>query len=71
MNIFSDDEMTFELNKVFQKEMKNKTTLRKSRILEKELKNLKKFSIESMKIIINTMKSIDENSKRVVFKHFD
>ena len=71
MNNFSDDEITFELSKLIQKEAKNKKTLRKTRMLEQELKSLKRYSIESMKIIINTMKSIDENSKRIVFKHFD
>ena len=71
MNNFSDDEITYELSKLIQKEAKNKKTLRKTRMLEQELKSLKRYSIESMKIIINTMKSIDENSKRIVFKHFD
>ena len=28
-------------------------------------------SIEAVQAIIETIKSIDENSKRIVFKHFD
>ena len=32
---------------------------------------MKQFSIDAMRTIVDTIKSIDENSKKIVFKHFD
>jgi len=32
---------------------------------------LKHFTIQGMRAIIDTINSIDENSKKIVFKHFD
>ena len=71
MDNFSEDEITFELNRKIIKEKKDKIALKKARKLEQQLIELKQFSIEAMKTIVETIKSIDENSKKIVFKHFD
>ena len=71
MENFSEDEITFELNRKIIKEKKDKIALKKARKLEAQLQDLKHFSIEAMKVIVDTIKSIDENSKKIVFKHFD
>jgi len=71
MDNFSEDEITFELNRKIIKEKKDKIALKKARKLEQQLKDLKQFSIDAMRTIVDTIKSIDENSKKIVFKHFD
>ena len=32
---------------------------------------MKNFQIEGMKALVDTINSIDENSKKILFKHFD
>ena len=71
MDNFSEDEITFELNRKIIKEKKDKIALKKARKLEQQLKELKQFSVDAMRTIVDTIKSIDENSKKIVFKHFD
>lgn len=36
-----------------------------------QIQDLKRQSIDGMKAIIETISSIDENSKKILFKHFD
>jgi len=35
------------------------------------VRDLKQFSLMGMRSIVDMIKSIDENSKKIVFKHFD
>jgi Cu/Ag efflux protein CusF len=53
------------------KDKKDKVALQKAKILKQQLYELKKHSIKGMKAIIETISSIDENSKKILFKHFD
>ena len=71
MENFSEDEITFELNRKIIKEKKDKMSLKKVRKLESHLSDLKTFSIEAMKLIVDTIASIDENSKKIVFQNFN
>ena len=71
MNNFSEDEITYEMNRKIIRDKKDMVALKKARKLEAHLKDLKKFSTGSMRTIVDTIKSIDENSKKIVFKHFD
>ena len=68
---FSADETTFALNRQNIKEKKDKKALKKVKMLKDQLDDLKKFSLEGMKAIVDTVGSIDENSKKILFKHFD
>jgi hypothetical protein len=68
---FSDDEITYELNRDIIKNRKDQRALQKAKILRSQIKNLKKFSIEGMKTIVDTISSIDDSSKKILFKHFD
>ena len=72
-NNFSEDEITFtyEQNLRDEQYQKIKESLAYSKSLDKQIKSLKQFSIESMQLILNTIASIDENSKKIAFKHFD
>lgn len=45
--------------------------MRKAKFLKEQIRELKFFSVMGMKSIIDTIKSIDDNSKKIVFKHFD
>lgn len=40
-------------------------------MLKQQIFNLKNNSIEGMRAIVDTISSIDENSKKILFKHFD
>lgn len=71
MDIFSDDEVTVALNREMIKEKKDKSALMKARKLQEQLIDLKKFAVEGMLAIVETVESIDENSKKILFKHFD
>ena len=68
---FSDDEITYELNREIIKNRKDHRALQKAKILRSQIKNLKRFSIEGMRTIIDTISSIDDSSKKILFKHFD
>lgn len=68
---FSDDEITFALNRQNIKDRKDKIALQKAKILKMQIQELKRHSIDGMKAIIETVSSIDENSKKILFKHFD
>ena len=68
---FSADETTFALNRQNIKEKKDKNALKKVKILKGQLDDLKKFSLEGMKAIVDTVSLIDQNSQKILFKHFD
>ena len=68
---FSDDEITYELNREIIKNRKDQRALQKAKILRSQIKNLMRFSIEGMRTIIDTISSIDDSSKKILFKHFD
>lgn len=71
MDLFSDDEITVALNRQIIRERKDKAALMKARKLQEQLIELKKFAIDGMQAIVETITSIDENSKKILFKHFD
>lgn len=71
MDIFSDDEVTVALNRQMIREKKDKSALMKARKLQEQLSDLKRFTIMGMQAIVETLESIDENSKKILFKHFD
>lgn len=50
---------------------KDKVALRKSKILKQKVEEMKQFQIDGMKAVLDTINSIDENSKKILFKHFD
>ena len=56
---FSADETTFALNRQSIKEKKDKNALKKVKMLKSQLNDLKKFSLEGMKAIVDTVGSID------------
>jgi hypothetical protein len=68
---FSADETTFDLNRQNIKDKKDKNALKKVKILKTQIEDLKKFTVGGMKAIVDTLTSIDENSKKILFKHFD
>jgi len=51
--------------------MGQKRSIKKAQKLEKELHNLKRFSVDVMKMVYNTVKSIHVNSKQIMLKNFD
>lgn len=71
MDVFSEDEVTVALNRQMIRDKKDKSALMKAKKLQDQLKDLKKFAIEGMTAIVETIESIDENSKKILFKHFD
>lgn len=68
---FSEDEITFALDRANIKGRKDKSALKKSKILKQQVTEMKQFQIEGMKALVDTINSIDENSKKILFKHFD
>ncbi len=68
---FSEDEVTFALNRQIIKERKDKSALQKAKKLEAQLNELKKFTVDGMTAIVDTLDQIDESSKRILFKYFD
>ena len=68
---FSADETTFSLNRQNIKEKKDRKALIKAKQLKNQLEDLKRFSVDGMKAIIETINAIDEGSKKILFKHFD
>ena len=71
MENFSDDEITIESAHKRVKENKDKAALKKVRKLEVNLADLKSFSVEVMKVMMDTLTSINKNSKKIVFKNFN
>ena len=49
----------------------NILALIKVKQLEHSIKYLKNISVQCMGLTIKTIKSVDENSKKMLFKHFD
>lgn len=68
---FDEDEVTFALNRQIIKNRKDKVALQKAKKLETQLQELKKISIDGMKAVVDTINSINDNSKKIVFKNFD
>lgn len=68
---FDEDEVTFALNRQIIKNRKDKVALQKAKKLATQLQELKKISIEGMKAVVDTINSINDNSKKIVFKNFD
>lgn len=71
MDNFDEDEVTFALNRQIIKNRKDKVALQKAKKLEKQLNDLKLISVEGMKAVVDTINSINDNSKKMAFKHFD
>lgn len=69
-NNFSDDEVTFVLNRQLLKDRKDKQALIRVHRLEKQLKALKKLTVDGMQAVVDTIDKIDENSKKIVYRHF-
>jgi hypothetical protein len=68
---FSEDEITYALDRANIKGRKDKSALIKSKILKQQVAEMKQFQIEAMNTLVDTINSIDENSKKILFKHFD
>jgi hypothetical protein len=43
----------------------------RAKMMQEQLTDLKKFAFKGMKSIISTISAIDDNSKKIVYKHFD
>ena len=69
-NNFSEDEVTFVLNRQLLKDRKDKQALLRVHRLEKQLKALKALTVDGMYAVVDTIEKIDENSKKIVFRHF-
>ena len=54
-----------------QYEISKKNSVKKALKLESQIKELKQFTIDIMRFVYGTMKSIDENSRQIMFRHFD
>ena len=65
MDNFSEDEITYEMNRKIMKGKKDRVALQKARKLEGHLKDIKMYSVHSMTSILDTIKSIDENSSEI------
>ena len=68
---FSADEVTFTYNCTKLSEENVKKALVQCKQLDSHIKSLKMFAIESMDLVLNTLTSINENSQKIAFKHFD
>lgn len=68
---FSENEISYDLNRAMLDERKERKALKKAKFLKQQIKDLKQFSLMGMRSIVDTIQSIDENSKKIVFKHFD
>lgn len=45
--------------------------MQKAKKLEKQLEDLKRISVAGMKAVIDTINSINDNSKNIILKNFD
>ena len=68
---YSDEEVTITLNRQLLKEKKDKQALVKVRILQKHIADLKNLTMQGMDAIVDTMKQVDESSKKMAYSHFD
>lgn len=68
---FSDSEVTYELNREILKEKKDKQVLLKIKKLEGQVNDLKNHSINSLLSYIHTIRTMDQHSKKMVFKRFE
>ena len=68
---FSDSEVTYELNREIIKEKKDKQVLLKIKKLKGQVNDLKNHSINSLLSYIHTIRTMDQHSKKMVFKRFE
>ena len=68
---FSEDEIPYALGKEILRMKKDKKALIRAKMIQEQLHDLKSCAIKGMKSIVNTINAIDENSKKIVYKHFD
>ena len=68
---FSDNEVTFSYYRDFIRDKQYKTALKNVFRIEQQLSEIKRLGIKGMQVMSKTINSIDENSKKIVFKHFD
>lgn len=71
LDLFSEDEVTYAWDRANIKGRKDKSAFIKSKILKQQVIDMKQFQIDGMKALVDTISSIDENSKKILFKHFD
>lgn len=69
--MFSDDEMTLQYNKIRNKEAQNVRLLAKARKLKHHISNLKQFQIDGMRQIIGTITDMDQATREIFFRKFD
>ena len=67
---FSEDEITFALNRQLLKEKYDRVTLTRVRKIQSRLKELKGWTNESMHAFCDNIFDIDDRGKKLVFKHF-
>jgi len=68
---FSEEEITFELNRELVQEKKDKQVLLKIKKLEGQVNKLKNHSINSLLSYIHTIRQMDQHSKKMIFKRFE
>lgn len=71
MNNFSEEEITTELMRKICHERKKYKVLKYVRKLQDQIYDIKKITMRGMMAVINTISSIDENSKKMVYKQFN
>jgi hypothetical protein len=71
LDLFSEDEVTYAWDRANIKGRKDKQAFIKSKILKQQVMDMKQFQMDGMKSLVDTISSIDENSKKILFKHFD
>ena len=71
MDIFDADEVTISLDREMLKQRENKFTLRKVKKMEQQLLALQKTTINGMVAVMDTINSIEDRSKRIVFRPMD
>lgn len=68
---FSEDEVTFTLNRRLVKEKKELMCLHQVKRMERQTLELMEETAKGMQAMIETIHSIDENCKKILYKEFE
>jgi len=68
MDNFDSDEITCELQRQIIKEKKERMALQHVRKMEEQILEMKSITMRGMLALINTIHTIDDQSKKMVYK---
>jgi len=71
LDIFDEDEVTITLSRALLKERQHRFTLQKVKKMEQQLCALQKTTLKGMVAVMDTINSIEDRSKKMIFRPMD